>query len=403
MSYTAPTGGTSTQARMRIEFMSLDLDGDGRVTGPDEGFFRVYEDTGVAQAAYVMADVPGTSSDSHNCGHYHAITQGGVTRQVFVTAFDDKNPSAAPMVGGAGIAGHSGTRSATNGTYALNNGTYRCFLGGDDRLFIDSSGTGAIIRNTFKAADQFGRWRQYSATPDARVIAALASPATQPMAAADTTLANRTLQAQYLFPLHRSFNPNSKGVIYVNGRVAISGVLDSRVTLASNDNIIIADDMKYAIAPGSAPCLGSNILGMLSPDTIFLADNTLNSPWDAGSGYKTYDESSDETLQGVLLTLNSFYVENHGGGSTSAQACQGTSWGRGCLYLTGGIIQQTRGAVGTTGGTGYVKRYAYDVCAFQTPPPYFPTTGRYIRNRYYEIDPVGFNVGNFFASLTPTN
>ncbi len=58
--------------------------------------------------------------------------------------------------------------------------------------------------------------------------------------------------------------------------------------------------------------------------------------------------------------------------------------------------------MGTTGGTGYVKRYSYDQCAFQTPPPYFPTTGRFYRNRYYEIDPVGFDVATFFHNLTPT-
>ncbi len=61
----------------------------------------------------------------------------------------------------------------------------------------------------------------------------------------------------------------------------------------------------------------------------------------------------------------------------------------------------TRGAVGTTSGSGYIKRYSYDACAFQTPPPYFPTTGRFFRNRYYEIDPVGFDVTTFFRSLTP--
>ena len=31
-----------------------------------------------------------------------------------------------------------------------------------------------------------------------------------------------------------------------------------------------------------------------------------------------------------------------------------------------------------------------------SPPPYFPTTGRYFKNRYYEIDPVGFSVANWF-------
>jgi hypothetical protein len=104
----------------------------------------------------------------------------------------------------------------------------------------------------------------------------------------------------------------------------------------------------------------------------------------------------------VILSLNAFYAEAHSSGATTQQPCQTTNWGRGCIQLVGGIIQDTRGAVGTSGGTGYLKRYSYDICAFQTPPPYFPTTGRFLRNRYYEIDPVGFNVANFFATLAPT-
>jgi hypothetical protein len=193
---------------------------------------------------------------------------------------------------------------------------------------------------------------------------------------------NRTTLARYLFPLARTYNPNSKGVIYVSGRVALSGVLNSKLTVAASQPILIADD---------------------------LADNAMNAPWDytggtaaTGSGVvRNYKASNDETLQAVLMTLASFTVENYGSGSGTGQPCGTTTWGRGCLYLTGGIIQEQRGAVGTTGGTGYVKRYAYDVCAYQTPPPYFPTTGRYARNRYYEIDPVGFSVSGFFASLTP--
>ena len=153
-------------------------------------------------------------------------------------------------------------------------------------------------------------------------------------------------------------------------------------------------------------CLTSDMLGLLTPGYVYMSDNVMNTPqaWGSSSGaYRTYSAASDEFVQGVILTLNSFEVENYDTGPTSQEPCGTTATGRGCLYLTGGIIQGTRGAVGTTGGTGYVKRYAYDKCAFQTPPPYFPTTGRFYRNRYYEIDPVGFSVANFFASLTPNN
>ncbi len=55
-------------------------------------------------------------------------------------------------------------------------------------------------------------------------------------------------------------------------------------------------------------------------------------------------------------------------------------------------------------GEGYVKRYSYDRCAVINPPPYFPTTGRFLDNRYYELDPVrvkSTTIGQLYKSLTP--
>jgi hypothetical protein len=75
--------------------------------------------------------------------------------------------------------------------------------------------------------------------------------------------------------------------------------------------------------------------------------------------------------------------------------------GRGCIFLSGGLIQKSRGAVGTSNGTGYAKRYTYDHCAVVNPPPYFPTTGRFQDNRYLELDPAGFKPDVYFQSITP--
>jgi hypothetical protein len=418
MNYTAPAGGAKAQPRMRIEFVALDLDGDGRVTGPDEGFYRMYQNTGAVNTDYVSARRIATPANSLNCGHYHNAT--------FFTAAQHQLGGAASLwvapwnnVGGAPPASRTHVGAAAPGATAANEalslntsgGAYRCWLGGDDHLNITSvvpAGGAQVPRNTFQATDPQGGWIQYTNAPDPAVIAGLKNTASLTV---DTTLDSRNIQAQYLWPLSRNYNPNSKGVIYVNGRVGISGVLNGRVTIASNADITVLDDLRYAITPGSAPCLSSNIMGLIANDTIYMSNNTLNAPWSylagasdglSGGTYRTYDDSGDETLHGVLLTLRSFYNESHGTGSTTAQPCGAAAWGRGCLYLTGGIIQGTRGAVGTGGGTGYTKAYSYDVCAFQTPPPYFPTTGRYLRNRYYEIDPVGFNVAAFYLSLAPT-
>ena len=56
----------------------------------------------------------------------------------------------------------------------------------------------------------------------------------------------------YLWPINRAYNNAWEGVIYVSGRVAISGVINGRVTIASPENIIIADDLRTAVDPGSA-------------------------------------------------------------------------------------------------------------------------------------------------------
>ncbi|NIS29987.1 MAG: hypothetical protein GWN07_07165, partial [Actinobacteria bacterium] len=212
----------------------------------------------------------------------------------------------------------------------------------------------------------------------------------------------------YLFPMGRRFNPDFKGVIHVTGKVAVSGVVRNRVTLAATGNIVIADDIVYATDPSTpgreATC--DDLLGLFSANDVLVADNAINAPVQPGSGanWFTYDDTKDEFIHGTVLALDNFTVDAYADGATRAESCESTLWGRGCLYLTGGIIQQQRGPVGTIGspgGTGYLKRYAYDGCAATMPPPYFPTTGQFQRDRLFNVDPVGFDVGGYFALLAP--
>ncbi|MCA9764524.1 MAG: hypothetical protein KC544_15495, partial [Gemmatimonadetes bacterium] len=209
--------------------------------------------------------------------------------------------------------------------------------------------------------------------------------------------------ANYLFPITRALNPNFKGVIYVQGKVAISGQLRGRVTVAASDDIIFADDLTYVTDPGAGTCV--DIAGYFAGDDVIVADNTQNAPQyfsnGSSSNHRTMDDTSSEFFHGTVLALDIFTVNNYNTGSTNDEACEGSTWGRGCLYLTGGIIQNTRGAVGTGSGTGYIKRYAYDPCGATSPPPYFPTTGYFARGQYYRVDPVGFDINAYFAMITP--
>ena len=192
-------------------------------------------------------------------------------------------------------------------------------------------------------------------------------------------------------------------MISVTGKVAVSGVLRGRVTLAATDDIILADDIVYATDPGAGLC--QDMFGLFSGKRVIVADNLLNAPQRPRTGWnhRTYDDTKDEFFHGVILALDIFTVQRYNAGSRNDESCEAKTWGRGCLYITGGIIQKTRGAVGTGAGTGYVKRYSFDSCAKEEPPPYYPTTGHFAKGQYYQVDPVGFSVPGYYELLTPQN
>jgi hypothetical protein len=269
---------------------------------------------------------------------------------------------------------HTGLAGTDSKSNAITNGTRRCYLGGSDIL-----NPGGV----FLAADGRGTWLPWPGVVDPLV------------------LATGRPDAAYLWPITRLLNPNFKGVIYVDHKVAISGQVRSRVTLAATHNIIVVDDLTYVTNPGAGTC--KDILGVFSGIDVVIADNLIQDPIPplTGQGAVTWDDSRDEFLHGVVLALDNFTVQQYNTGSTSAEPCSTTTWGRGCLYLTGGIIQKQRGAVGTSGGTGNLKRYSYDACAFTNPPPYFPTTGHFARGHYYEVEPTGFNIGTYWSLLIP--
>ena len=340
--------GTNTsnqgEATTRIEFVAIDLNGDLDTNDENEGFFKVYKSN---DRNWVSGDVPDWSQ-ADNCGDFHA-------GNVFVST--DDHPSG----------GH-------NWRTALQSATRACFLGGSDVL----NPGGAFM----PVGDGCGIWEAYGG-------------------AVSPLLVGRP-DAQYLFPISRSMNPSFKGVIYVDGDVVVSGTVRGQVTLAATGEISVADDLTYVSDPGLGTC--EDLVGLFAGEDVVVSYNALNAPWrPTGNGiWYTFDDTSDEFIHGVMLTLDNFTVESYAAGATRAEPCGAKQWGRGCLFLAGGIIQKQRGAVGTiwwVGGTGYVKRYSYDGCASTQPPPYFPTTGHFVKSQHFQMDPTGFNIDNYFAEI----
>jgi hypothetical protein len=381
-SFNAPTTGGEAAVRFRIEFVNVDLDGNGAATGPDEGFFRVYQ-ANVGESAWLRGDYTTTKANAHNCGDFHDV--GG--ERLFFPASIHSAQWFRDIFGNS----HGNASLVAIMNPVTFSAVPQCLPGGDPRLVaVERAGvTGQKggSDTTFTAVGFKGSWLPWNGAVDPRL---LAGP-------------GRRADAQYLFPLYRGTNAGTKGVIHVAGTVAISGVLRGRVTLYATGNVVILDDTRYASDPGSADFNCNDILGIISANDIVVADNSVNTPPAITAGlYRNLDDTKDLYIHGVLMAINtSFRVENYALGPSNVNDCDIANSGRGCLYLTGGLIQERRGAVGLTDGHGFIKRYSYDRCANYNPPPYFPTTGRFLDNRYFEIDPVRFDIATIFNLLKP--
>ncbi|HEY4303912.1 MAG TPA: hypothetical protein VGM82_05575 [Gemmatimonadaceae bacterium] len=386
------TTGDESTLRSRLEFVAVDLNADGDSTDDNEGFFRVYTVTGTTAADYqwLRADFQGTGVSAttvQNCGDFHTING----KLQFFPVAAHRYSWFIPLLLANGYSGSVTSGAGYNEGNAsiatiMGYSNARCYLGGDPHLSAVARNANAAYTGTtadkqkggddttFTAVDPRGSWKTWTGT----VVSALSAKAGWDRA------------ASYMFPLYRGYNTSTKGVIYSGGTIGVSGVLRGVMTLYSPYTIVVLDDLRYANDPAAAVCI--DILGTISGANTVVADNAMNTPIDvatSGHSYKNVDDTPGLNLHAVVMALgSSFTVEDYDQGPTSGVNCDGTNFGRGCLRLTGGLIQNRRGPVGVTNGTGYVKRYSYDRCAVTNPPPYFPTTGRFEDNRYYELDPV---------------
>ncbi len=416
MNFTAPTSGDEKTVRQRIEFVNVDIDNDGSALDPQDGFMRVYDLNGAGLTTSIRAD----SARMHfNCGEWINIPSQG---ERFYTVQSHGDPLVRTYLQAKLILGGMTLANATTLLNRLNfrtvitnpmpnlaadsimsrNGTIpsvpagnrsQCYLGGAPELNVFWNGTADYGGNalTIRINSAEGDWLPYGGVIDPRVTAKVGAA-----------------HAAVLIPLHRSVNPGARGVIHVNGTVGISGTLVGRVTLRTTGSIVVLDDIRYGTNPtSSGRCV--DVLGLLAEKDVVVADNMLQNQtdvnWSGTNNWRTMDDSKDVTIHGIVMALDqSFRVEDYDQGRTTGNPCIGSERGRGCLYLLGGLIQEARGAVTTfnaSGGTGFVKQYNYDRCANLRPPPYFPTTGRYLDNRYMEIDPVTFNIATLMTRLTP--
>jgi hypothetical protein len=130
----------------------------------------------------------------------------------------------------------------------------------------------------------------------------------------------------------------------------VSGVVDGKLSLFSNTQIYVTDDITYENRTTS----GDDVLGLISEKDVIIADSPGN--------------KNNAVIDGsIFCRSGSLSAENYNSGNA-----------RGTFSVFGSIVQDTRGAVGTFSGsslkTGYSKRYRYDdrLSDPNFRPPYYP-------------------------------
>lgn len=132
------------------------------------------------------------------------------------------------------------------------------------------------------------------------------------------------------------------------GNVYVHGSYSGRLTIATNNDIIIDGNTTRSGEEAMLGLIANNFIRIYHPCSYGSDSN--------GSG-SIYNLSIDAA---ILAINHSFVVDNYDCGNQL-----------GTLKVNGAISQKYRGAVGTTGNSGYLKSYNYDDRLHTITPPSF--------------------------------
>ena len=157
--------------------------------------------------------------------------------------------------------------------------------------------------------------------------------------------------------------------IYVNGNATVSGVVDGKVTIATENSIYLPNNVTYAYPSNPLDVFNQGFDVTTLNDSLGLIarnDVVITKPYNSGD--------KDITIHASVLATQP--DPGHGlKGSFRAQDYASRTLG-GKINLFGGITQYERGPVGTFSGaspvTGFTKNYKYNTELLNHPPPHTP-------------------------------
>ncbi len=247
-----------------------------------------------------------------------------------------------------------------------------------------------------------GAWRTYAGT----ALPAIAASVIQ------------AVEKPYLWPLWIPYNLNSKGVVNATtGPVYVSGTVRGYITFYESDttkDVDIIAPLVYDQVPNASTALCRNFLGIIAGRNVLASNNTLQRPriTPAGGAAKwlgTPNLQLDAVTMALTGTVGiedgyNYPTTSPAGPTSPTVICSTYTQSGGCINQIGGVIEQYISPTYVDANTGYRENRAVDPCQLTNQrPPFFPATGRYLDNKYYEIDPTLVatwpQVKTFFASL----
>lgn len=140
------------------------------------------------------------------------------------------------------------------------------------------------------------------------------------------------------------------------GNVYVRGTYSKSLTIAGENDVIINGETYPTSVEGKlgAEPSGTAVLGLIASHYVRVYHPCSGGKDGAGTLFNPWIYAA------ILSTAHSFIVDNFRCGNELGK-----------LHVYGAIAQDYRGAVGTSGGTGYFKDYKYDDRLATDEPPYF--------------------------------
>jgi hypothetical protein len=429
------TDAAQAQAGTRVRFKPVDVGNDGTIDEQD-GMMMIFDAAPGIDTSSLRADLPNSGGTAvtnivmlNQCGLL--ITNAAARKEFYpVARFREswvlKKVRAAvqpPISNADTLTMKAGNAAAYSKILSYGPGFSRCFPAGSPYLMLtERMTTGACVPTTAlvgtfyawgsatalcTAAQQYGG-QDTTFTPTVtrcRISQALTTGACTNQVtlgswrawtgAALPGISPTLIQAvevPYLWPLFKPYNLNSKGVIHAtSGPIFMSDTLRGNVTFYALGTIEFIDDLVYDQNPTVIANLCRNFLGIIARDNVMISDNSMNRPRQDPSGNWVFlGPDMNMVLNMVTMSLTGTVgVENWGGNQMAGASCTGHPQSGGCINQTGGVIHKVTTPTYAGDNTGLRENRTVDPCQLTNRrPPFFPTTGRYIDNKYYEIDPV---------------